>query len=316
MTDATLHPDTRAPDVPPPLAGAAEQTLAHSRQTLAQRALSSLLASKVALVSLALVVGLVIVATFAHWISPHAPGEMSLVNRRLYPAFAATGKTNPAYLLGTDGLGRDILSRLIYGARMTLIVAFSSVLLGGLIGVMAGLLAGYFGKWADAIIMRLADLQLAFPSLLLGLIAMALLGSGVVELVIVIALTQWAVYARVVRSEVLKVKQLEFVQGARALGAGKWRIIFRHVFPNTVASMLVVASFSLAMAIYYEAALSFFGLGVPPAIPTWGNMLADARDIIFRDFYAPLWPGLAITATVLAFNLLGDWVRDFFDVRI
>lgn len=305
--------DTSAP---PPLAGAAEQTLAHSRETLGQRAFRSLIASKIAMLSLFVLFVLIILALFAPWIVPHPPHEMSLTNRRLFPAFSETGRSNPSYLLGTDGLGRDILSRLIYGARMTLIVAFSSVALGGFIGVMAGLLAGYFGKWADAIIMRLADLQLAFPSLLLGLVAMALLGSGVVELVIVIALTQWAVYARVVRSEVLKVKQLEFVQGARALGAGKWRIIFRHVFPNTVASMLVVASFSLAIAIYYEAALSFFGLGVPPAIPTWGNMLADARDIIFRDFYAPLWPGIAITVTVLAFNLLGDWLRDFFDVRI
>lgn len=303
-------------DAPPPLAGAAEQTLAHSRETLSQRALRSLLASKVAMVSLFVLVVLIILALFAPWIAPHAPGEMSLVNRRLFPAFSDAGRTNPSFLLGTDGLGRDVLSRLIYGARMTLIVAFSSVALGGFIGVMAGLLAGYFGKWLDAVIMRLADLQLAFPSLLLGLVAMALLGSGVKELVIVIALTQWAVYARVVRSEVLKVKELEFVQGARALGAGKWRIIFRHVFPNAMASMLVVASFSLAIAIYYEAALSFFGLGVPPAIPTWGNMLADARDIIFRDFYAPLWPGIAITVTVLAFNLIGDWMRDFFDVRI
>lgn len=303
-------------DAPPPLAGAAEQTLAHSRETLAQRALRSLLASKVAMVSLFVLVVLIILALFAPWIAPHAPDEMSLVNRRLFPAFSDAGRTNPSFLLGTDGLGRDVLSRLIYGARMTLIVAFSSVALGGFIGVMAGLLAGYFGKWLDAVIMRLADLQLAFPSLLLGLVAMALLGSGVKELVIVIALTQWAVYARVVRSEVLKVKELEFVQGARALGAGKWRIIFRHVFPNAMASMLVVASFSLAIAIYYEAALSFFGLGVPPAIPTWGNMLADARDIIFRDFYAPLWSGIAITVTVLAFNLIGDWMRDFFDVRI
>lgn len=300
----------------PPLAGASEQTLAHSRETLGQRALSSLLDSNVAMISLLILVSLIILAVFAPWIAPHAPDQMSLVNRRLFPVFSEYGKTNPDFLLGTDGLGRDLLSRLIYGARMTLVVAFSSVALGGFIGVMAGLMAGYFGKWLDVVIMRLADLQLAFPSLLLGLVAMALLGSGVVELVIVIALTQWAVYARVVRSEVLKVKQLEFVQGARALGAGRWRIIFRHVFPNTVASMLVVASFSLAIAIYYEAALSFFGLGVPPAIPTWGNMLADARDIIFRDFYAPLWPGIAITVTVLAFNLLGDWLRDFFDVRI
>lgn len=299
-----------------PLAEAADEGVAHSRQTLGQRGWTSLLESKVAMISLIFIMVLTIVAVLAPWLAPFPPEEMNLVNRRLFPAFSDAGRTDAAYLLGTDGLGRDVLSRLIYGARMTLIVAVSSVVLGGFVGVTAGLFAGYFGGWLESIIMRLADLQLAFPSLLLGLVAMALLGSGVVELIIVIALTQWAIYARVVRSEVLKVKQLEFVQGARALGANRWRLLFRHVFPNTIASMLVVASFSLALAIYYEAALSFFGLGVPPAIPTWGNMLADARDIIFRDFYAPVWPGLAITFTVLAFNLLGDWVRDFFDVKI
>lgn len=292
-----------------------EQELAYTRQSLAQRAFTSLLASKVALASAIFLALLLVVAVFAPLLAPHDPHQMSLVGRRLFPVFAE-GMSNPAFLLGTDGLGRDIVSRLIYGAQMTLTVAISSVALGGFVGIALGLMAGYFGGWLDTVIMRLADLQLAFPSLLLGLVAMALLGSGIVELVIVIALTQWAVYARVVRSDVLKVKAMEFVQGARALGASRWRIILRHVLPNTLASMLVVASFSLAVAIYYEAALSFFGLGVPPAIPTWGNMLADARDIIFRSFWAPVWPGLAITLTVLAFNLLGDWVRDFFDVRI
>lgn len=292
-----------------------EQEVSFSRQSLLMRALTSLIDSKVALISALFIFILILIAFFASYFSPHDPHQMSLVDRRLFPIFAE-GLSKQSHFLGTDGLGRDIVSRLIYGSQMTLIVAVSSVILGGSVGISLGIIAGYFGGLVDTIIMRLADLQLAFPSLLLGLVAMALLGTGVVELIIVIALTQWAVYARVIRSDVLKVKQMEFVQGAVALGANKFRIIIHHILPNTIASILVVASFSLAIAIYYEAALSFFGLGVPPAIPTWGNMLADARDIIFRSFWAPVWPGLAITLTVLAFNLLGDWVRDFFDVRI
>ncbi|EWH00353.1 hypothetical protein Q427_19975 [Halomonas sp. BC04] len=198
---------------------------------------------------------------------------------------------------------------------MTLVVAISAVIVSGLVGIFMGLISGFFGRWMDAVIMRLADLQLAFPSLLIGLIVMALIGSGVIELIFVIALTQWAYYARIVRSEVIKVRETEYVQASRALGAGNVRLIFKHVLPNALASMLVVASFTLAIAIYYEASLSFFGLGIPTAIPTWGNMIADARDVMLRNWWFALFPGLAITFTVLAFNLLGDWVRDHFDVK-
>lgn len=289
------------------------QVLAPTRSVW-KTTLRSLYRSKAAFASGIFLLIMIIIAVFAQWIAPHDPQGIDITNRMLFPVWAA-GDTNPIYLLGTDALGRDILSRLIFASQMTLVVAVSAVIVSGLVGIFMGLISGFFGSWMDSLIMRLADLQLAFPSLLIGLIVMALIGSGVMELVFVIALTQWAYYARIVRSEVLKVRETEYVQASRALGAGNVRLIFKHVLPNALASMLVVASFTLAIAIYYEASLSFFGLGIPPAIPTWGNMIADARNIMLSNWWFAFFPGVAITLTVLAFNLLGDWVRDHFDVK-
>ncbi|MCA1769444.1 MAG: ABC transporter permease [Halomonas sp.] len=277
-------------------------------------AMRSLYRSKAALISAIFLIMMVFVAVGAQWIAPHDPQGIDIGNRMLWPVWTDSN-SNPIYLLGTDALGRDILSRLIFASQMTIVVAVSAVIVSGIVGVFMGLISGFFGRWMDAVIMRLADLQLAFPSLMIGLIVMSLIGSGVMELIFVIALTQWAYYARIVRSEVIKVRETEYVQASKALGAGNVRLIFKHVLPNALASMLVVASFTLAIAIYYEASLSFFGLGIPPAIPTWGNMISDARDVMLRNWWFALFPGLAITFTVLAFNLLGDWVRDHFDVK-
>jgi peptide/nickel transport system permease protein len=290
------------------------QTIAPERSAVVA-ALRSLVRSRAAFLSAIFVVALVLVALFADVIAPHDPRAMSISHRMLWPVWTSAA-SNPDFLLGTDGLGRDILSRVIHASQMTLLVAVSAVVVSGAVGIMVGLLAGYFGGLIDSVVMRLADLQLAFPSLLIGLIVMALIGSGVLELVFVIALTQWAYFGRLVRSEVLKIREMEYVQAARVLGAGNTRIIVRHILPNAVASMLVVASFTLALAIFYEASLSFFGLGVPPAIPTWGNMLADARNVLLRNWWFAFFPGLAITLTVLSFNMLGDWARDYFDVKV
>jgi peptide/nickel transport system permease protein len=199
---------------------------------------------------------------------------------------------------------------------MTLIVASAAVVLGGSVGFAMGLLAGYRGGIVDSVIMRLVDLQLAFPSLFIGLVAMGLLGAGVVQLVCVIALTQWADYARIVRGEVLKIRESPYVEGAHALGLRDFRIVRLYITPNVLSSLVIVATFSLAVAIYYESALSFFGLGVPPSIPTWGNMLSQARDLMVRTPWLAVFPGLAITLTVLSFNLLGDWLRDYLDVKL
>lgn len=290
------------------------------QEVVAQRsawkaAMRSLYRSKAAFMSAIFLILMVFVAVSAQSIAPHDPQGIDIGNRMLWPVWTDSN-SNPIYLLGTDALGRDILSRLIFASQMTIVVAVSAVIVSGLVGVFMGLISGFFGRWMDAVIMRLADLQLAFPSLMIGLIVMSLIGSGVMELIFVIALTQWAYYARIVRSEVIKVRETEYVQASKALGAGNVRLIFKHVLPNALASMLVVASFTLAIAIYYEASLSFFGLGIPPAIPTWGNMISDARDVMLRNWWFALFPGLAITFTVLAFNLLGDWVRDHFDVKV
>ena len=301
---------------PDPLADELEEleSVAPRRSRL-KAGLRSLARSATASIAALIFVVLVVVALFADQLAPHQPDAMSLQHRMLWPVWSERA-SDPAFLFGTDSLGRDVLSRLIHASQMTLIVAFAAVLLSGIVGILMGLLSSYFGRWMDTVIMRLADLQLAFPSLMIGLIVMALIGSGVVELVFVIALTQWAYYARIVRSEVIKVREMEYVQAARALGASNFRIIRKHVLPNAMASLLVVASFTLAIAIYYEAALSFFGLGVPPAIPTWGNMLAEARNVLLRNQWLAIFPGVAITLTVLSFNLLGDWLRDFLDVKL
>jgi peptide/nickel transport system permease protein len=193
-------------------------------------------------------------------------------------------------------------------------VGIAAVIVGGFIGILLGTVAGYFGGFIETVVMRLVDLQMAFPTMFIGLIAMALLGTGLIELIIVIAIVQWAYYARVARAETLKIKEMEYFQAARALGVSTFRAIFRHILPNAVGPLLIVASFSLSTAIFYEAALSFFGLGVPPNIPTWGNMLADARNVLLLSFWYPVFPGLAITFTVLSFNLIGDWLRDYFDI--
>jgi peptide/nickel transport system permease protein len=188
--------------------------------------------------------------------------------------------------------------------------------LAGAVGVLLGLVAGYFGGLADTLIMRAADVQLALPSLLLAVFLMAVLGAGLLNVVLVLALASWVGYARVVRGQVLALRSREYVEASRALGASAPFIIFRHVLPNSLAPVIVIASFAVANAIMSEAALSFLGLGVDPATPTWGAMLADGRDYLLDNWWLAAFPGLAILVTVLAINLLGDWLRDYLDPRL
>jgi len=274
--------------------------------------LRSLYRSKPAFFSALFILLLVVTAVLGPAIAPHDPARQQLTHSLLPPVWVEGG--SPEFLLGTDPFGRDILSRLIPGVRISLLVGVAAMLVGGFVGITIGTLAGYFGGWIEIVAMRLVDLQFAFPAMFVGLIAMALLGTGIVELILVIALVQWAYYARVARAETLKIKEMEYFQAARALGVPTVKAIVRHVLPNAIGPLLIVASFSLSTAIFYEAAMSFFGLGVPPNIPTWGNMLADARNVLLLSMWYPVFPGLAITLTVLAFNLIGDWVRDYYDV--
>jgi peptide/nickel transport system permease protein len=228
--------------------------------------------------------------------------------------------TNPfaahAHPLGTDQLGRDILSRILFGGRATVLVASCAVLLGGVVGVFLGIWAGFSGGIVDRLLMRLVDIQLAIPLMLLALLVVAAMGPSLENLIIVLAVTSWIRYARIIRGEVLALKQREFVLSAHAIGASTGRIMFRHILPNVLTPTLVVATLELARVILLDAGLSFLGLGMPPPTPSWGRMLADGRVYISSAWWVVTFPGLAIMLTVLSVNLLGDWLRDYFDPRL
>jgi len=221
-----------------------------------------------------------------------------------------------AHPLGTDTLGRDVVSRLLYGARVSLSVGFSAVILAGTLGVALGLVSGYYGGRLDDALMRLGDVQLAFPALVLAIAVLAVVGSGLGNVVLVLGVTGWVTYARIARGETLSLRHREFVEGARALGARDTAILWRHVLPNVLPSITVVATFSVARTIIAEASLSFLGLGIPPPAPSWGAMLDEGRNYLTTGWWLALFPGLAILAVVLGINVVGDWLRDTLDPRL
>jgi peptide/nickel transport system permease protein len=233
--------------------------------------------------------------------------------RMMAPTLSLAGPG--AHPFGTDQLGRDILSRIVTGSRVTLGVAGAAVILGGVVGVLLGLVSGYFGGLTDRLLMRLVDIQLAMPLMLLALMVVAALGPSLPNLITVLALTSWVRYARVIRAQVLAVREREFVQSARAIGAGTWRILLRHILPNVTTPVLIVASLELARIIVLEAGLSFLGLGIQPPAPSWGRMLADGRTYIASAWWIITLPGLALMLAVLGVNLTGDWLRDRLDPR-
>lgn len=254
-------------------------------------------------------------AAFGAWLAPFDPNRQNLVLRLAEPMAAGPGGST--FWLGSDALGRDVFSRLLYGARVSLTVGFAAIAVGGTIGIVAGLLAGYFGGWVDDVVMRLGDIQLAFPFILLAIMFLVVLGSGVWNLILVLGIGQWVTYARIVRADTLSLREKEFVEAARAMGDSTPSIIFRTILPNILAPLTVIASFNVASVILSEAALSFLGLGVPPSIPTWGSMLAESRDtLVANKWWLAVFPGVAIMLTVLSFNILGDWLRDFLDPRL
>jgi len=256
-----------------------------------------------------------IAATFGSWLAPFDPNRQNLVLRLADPM--AAGPDGSTFWLGSDALGRDVLSRLLYGARVSLTVGFAAIAVGGTLGIIAGLLSGYFGGWVDDAIMRLGDIQLAFPFILLAIMFLVVLGSGVWNLILVLGIGQWVTYARIVRADTLSLREKEFVEAARAMGDSTPSIIFRTILPNILAPLTVIASFNVASVILSEAALSFLGLGVPPEVPTWGSMLAESRDtLVANKWWLAVFPGVAIMLTVLSFNILGDWLRDFLDPRL
>lgn len=260
------------------------------------------------------VILIVAAAAFSAVLSPYDPSLQSLAGR-LIPPFSSSAE-GTFHVLGTDHLGRDMLSRLIYGARISLLVGISASLLAGTLGVLLGLSAGYFGGRADDAIMRLCDIQLALPYILVAMAILAIVGNSLWNVILVLSGTQWVTYARVVRSSVLSVKEQEYVLAARTLGMGNARILLRHVLPNVFAPIIVIATFSVAQTIVAEAALSFLGLSVPPSIPSWGGMLADGRTYLSVAWWLVTVPGLAISVTVIGVNLFGDWLRDYLDPKL
>ncbi|HEX3176344.1 MAG TPA: ABC transporter permease [Methylomirabilota bacterium] len=263
----------------------------------------------------AVVVAVVLVtAIAAPLVSPFDPLVQDIGERLKAPGWRdAAGHAHP---LGTDHLGRDILARIVYGARPALLVGFAAVAISGVLGMLAGLLAGYFGGRVDDVLMRLADIQLAFPFILLAIAVIGVLGPSLTTIICVIGVSSWVVYARIVRGAALSLREREFVQAAQALGAGDARILVRHVLPNVFTPWLVVATLDMARVIVIESALSFLGLGVQPPAPTWGGMLADGRVYISTAWWLATFPGLAILVTVLGINLFGDGLRDTLDPRL
>jgi peptide/nickel transport system permease protein len=252
-------------------------------------------------------------AIFAQQVSPYDPLQTSLTARLQPPAFA--GGTE-AHLLGTDKLGRDILSRIIYGARVSLSVSLLVILVTGTIGTTLGILSGFFGGWADSLIMRVTDVSLAFPGILIALLLAVTLGPSFTTVVLAISLLGWAAYARLIRGEVLKLRNADFVAQARIVGASPGRIMLTHIFPNVVNPLLILATLSVGLVILIESALSYLGAGIPPPTPTWGSMVSDGRGLIDTAWWISFFPGLAIGMVVLSGNFLGDWLRDRLDPRL
>ena len=261
-----------------------------------------------------LLIVLVIPALFAELIAPHDPIDGNLRARLLPPAWTDGGDWS--YPLGSDRQGRDILSRMIFGARTAALVSLAALAVGATIGSLLGLIAGYLGSWWDHIIMRLVDINLSLPLILLALVLVVLFEPGTGTTVAVVALLLWSRYARQVRAEVLTLKEMDFVARARVAGASNLRIIFRHILPNVFNTIIVLATLQVGNVILLEASLSFLGAGIPPPNPAWGVMVAEGRDFIVTSWWLSVIPGLAIMFTVLSMNLLGDWLRDYLDPKL
>ncbi len=255
-------------------------------------------------VGLVMTAAIVLVAIFAPLLAPHAYDDQDLARSLLPPAWLPGA--DASYPLGTDYQGRDLLSRLIFGARTSLAVGAAAVVLAGLIGVSLGLLAGFFRGWVDDVLMRLADAQLAFPPIVLAVGVLSVVGPSPTTIVVLLGIVGWVQYARVVRGETLSLREREFVAAARCVGAGDVRILARHILPNALGAVLVIAALNMSTMILAEASLSFLGLGVRPPIPAWGSMLSEARDVFDLAWWTAVFPGLAIVWTVFGINLLGD----------
>ena len=257
-----------------------------------------------------IVVVLIVCSVFAPLLTPYDPGRTSILDSRMAPGDSLS------HPLGTDVLGRDVLARLIYGARTAMFISLVALGTGAFVGTALGLLSGYRGGWVDVLIMRAADAALGFPTILVALIIVTILGAGIQNIILAVMLTVWARFARMIRGDTLSIKQLDFVVFAKMAGLSTPMIIIRHIFPNTVNTLMVITSLLVGQVILLEASLSFLGLGLPPGSPAWGIMISEGKDEILNVWWLSLFPGVAITVVVLAFNFFGDWLRDTLDPKL
>jgi peptide/nickel transport system permease protein len=285
----------------------------YTERTMAGRMIRSLRQRPIRALGPIILSLIVLGALLAPVISAHDANAASFELRLKPPFWMESGSTT--YFLGTDQLGRDIWARILYGARISLLIGLLAMLVAGPGGVFLGLISGYQGGLVDTLVMRLADGQLAFPAILLAITIIAVLGRSLVILILVLGLTKWVVYARVARAEVLRLKATDYVVASRAVGASRARTLFRHILPNLLTPVIVLASFSVAEMILAEASLSFLGLGVPPPTPSLGGMISDGRDYLANAWWVATWPGLAVLITVLAINFTGDWLTEVLHPR-
>lgn len=276
--------------------------------------LKNLKSSPTGIMGLIIFIAVAVCGLLASVISPYDPGAQNIENTFMPPVWDALGGIQ--HVFGTDDVGKDVLSNLIYGSRISLLVGILGTIVAGCIGVFLGSLSGYYGGKIDTVIMRIADIQLAFPFILLAIFIVAVLGPSLMNIIIVAGISSWVQFARLVRGEIIAVKEKEYIEAIKSLGAKSYLIIFKHILPNIMNSVIVLATLEMARIILMEAALSFLGLGVPAEVPTWGKMLADARVHMVSHPWLAILPGLAITMTVLGINLFGDWLRDYLDPKL
>ena len=272
------------------------------RQRLAEK--------KLPWIPILVLVVLLVCAAFANWLAPYDPTSLNVINSKLAPFESSE------HPLGTDVLGRDMLSRLIYGARTTVQISVIALALGAVIGTVIGLVSGYWGGWVDAVLMRVTDAALGFPTILLALVVVVIMNPGPPAIILAVLLTVWARFARMIRGDVLTVKGYDFVTLARITGVKAPVILWRHIFPNVANTLMVITSLMVGQIILLEAALSFLGLGLSPGAPAWGIMVAEGQEVILDVWWLSLFPGVAITVVVLAFNFFGDWLRDYLDPKL
>jgi peptide/nickel transport system permease protein len=261
------------------------------------------------IVSMGILLAIAFMAMAAPLVSPHDPYETNLSNRLLPPL-------SKGHLFGTDPMGRDLLSRVIYGTRISILVSLTAVFIAGLFGTFVGLLSGFYGGWPDRIVMRFVDVQLSFPFVILALTIAAILGPSLKNIIITLAVSNWVLYARLVRGEVLGIKQKQYIQAAFTIGLPSWRVIATNIFPNVAAPVIVLASLEVGRMIITEAAISFLGFGIQPPTAAWGNILAEGRDYMTTAWWLTVFPGLAIVITTLTVNQLGDWLREKLDPKL